>query len=73
MKVLIVRNKKTRQIIASGIYVGRSEVIPFTEVFSHKETFKYYLDEGFLRSNVESFKQTFTSNRTVTQEVILNG
>lgn len=73
MRVLIVRNKKTQQIIAYGIYVGRSEVIPFTGVFSHKEAVKYYLDEGFLRSNVESFKQTFTSKHTVIQEVISNG
>lgn len=71
MKVLIVRNKKTRQVIASGVYVGRTEVIPFTEVFSHKESFKYYVTEGFCRSNVEDFKRTFTNQYTVTQEVIV--
>lgn len=74
MKILLIRNKKTRQIIATGVYVGRNEVVPFTEIFSHEnKSYTNYLNSKFCRSSLEDFKKTFKSNRTIIQEVILNG
>lgn len=74
MKILLIRNKKTRQIIATGVYINRNEVVPFTEIFSHEDrSYRNYLETKFCHSNVQDFKNTFKNKNTIAQEVIING
>lgn len=75
MKVILARDKKTRKIIRSAVFIGRNEVIPFTSndviVYRKKLAFSYCL-RGFISQPLEDFKNR-CGKGIIIQEAIVHG
>lgn len=75
MKVILARDKKTRKIVRSAVFIGRDEVIPFTanEVVAYRKNLVFSdCLRGFISVPLESFKSR-CGKGIITQEVIIHG
>ena len=75
MKVILARDKKTRKIVRSAVFIGRNEVIPFTanEVVAYRKNLVFSdCLRGFISVPLESFKSR-CGKGIITQEVIIRG
>lgn len=77
MKVILARNKKTRKIVSSAVFIGRNEVIPFAEkdVLTYKKVLKREYSNhfrDFFSEPLEDFKSR-CGKGIITQEVIIRG
>lgn len=75
MKVILARDKKTRKIVRSAVFIGRNEVIPFTanEVVAYRKNLVFSdCLRGFISVPLESFKSR-CGKGIITQEVIIHG
>lgn len=75
MKVILARDKKTRKIVRSAVFIGRNEVIPSTSndviVYRKKLAFSYCL-RGFISQPLEDFKNR-CGKGIIIQEAIVHG
>lgn len=75
MKVILARDKKTRKLIRSAVFIGRNEVIPFTanDVIAYRKNLVFSdCLRGFISQPLEDFKSR-CGKGTIIQEAIING
>lgn len=77
MKVILARDKKTRKIVRSAVFIGRDEVVPFAgeDVLTYKKVMKRELSNhfrDFFSEPLEDFKSR-CGKGIITQEVIIHG
>lgn len=77
MKVILARDKKTRKIVRSAVFIGRDEVVPFAgeDVLTYKKVMKREFSNhfrDFFSEPLEDFKSR-CGKGIITQEVIIHG
>ena len=75
MKIILARDKKTRKIVHSAVFIGRNEVIPFTanEVIAYRKNLVFSdCLRGFISVPLESFKSR-CGKGIIIQEAIIHG
>ena len=77
MKVILARDKKTRKIVSSAVFIGRDEVIPFAgeDVLTYKRVMKREFSNrfrDFLSEPLEDFKSR-RGKGIIIQEAIIHG
>lgn len=77
MKVILARDKKTRKIVSSAVFIGRDEVIPFAgeEVLTYKKVMKREFSNrfrDFFSEPLEDFKSR-CGKGIIIQEAIIHG
>lgn len=75
MKIILARDKKTRKIVRSAVFIGRNEVVPFTanEVIAYRKNLVFSdCLRGFISVPLESFKSR-CGKGIIIQEAIIHG
>lgn len=77
MRVILARDKKTRKIIRSAVFIGRDEVVPFAgeDVLTYKKGLKRKFSDrlrGFISEPLEDFKSR-CGEGIIIQEAIIHG
>lgn len=77
MKVILARDKKTRKIVSSAVFIGRDEVIPFAgeDVLTYKKVMKRKFSNrfrDFFSEPLEDFKSR-RGKGIIIQEAIIHG
>lgn len=75
MRVILARDKKTRKLIRSAVFIGRNEVIPFTTnfVIAYRKNLVFSdCLHGFISQPLEDFKSR-CGKGIIIQEAIIHG
>lgn len=75
MRVILARDKKTRKLIRSAVFIGRNEVIPFTtnDVIAYRKDLVFSdCLRDFISQPLEDFKSR-CGKGIIIQEAIIHG